>query len=367
MRVLFITGRELEYPRNDVLLRAFRRFSQVEVLDSRQPSKSLLMHSIRLALQMAPYLRTQTYDLVFIGFYGHLLMLPAGLLARSPVLFDAFVSTYDTLVEDRVTLRPGSPQAILAGWLDRQACRSASHVLLDTLLHIDYFVETFGLPLDKFSALPVGCNEEIFFPRPLLASHRSEQTRVLYYCSYLPLHGADTIVQAASLLQEAPLRFRLIGAGQTFDQVYQLARSLKLKNIEFLPPVPLHQLPDELAQADICLGGHFGLSAKAGRVVPGKVYQMLAMRRPMVVGDTPANRYFLRDGETALFCPPGEPQALANAILKLHEDNNLRLQLAEAGRTLYESTCSEAIITRRLQELVLALKTNPAARIQNGR
>jgi hypothetical protein len=35
MRVLFLTGREIQYPRNDVLLRAFRRFSQVTVMSEK--------------------------------------------------------------------------------------------------------------------------------------------------------------------------------------------------------------------------------------------------------------------------------------------------------------------------------------------
>ncbi len=349
MYILYLSGRELEYPRNDVIVRALRRISTVEVVGWSGPG-SLSWRSVSVLIRALPRLLTRRYDLVVVGFYGHLLMLPVGLISRAPILFDAFVSTYDTLVEDRQVYRSGSPVAKLARWLDRTATGLSDHVLLDTPLHCQYFQQHLGLPSAKLSDLPVGCNEAIFKPR---ADLNGDDTVVLYYSTYLPLHGATTVVQSAALLQShAAIRFRLIGRGPEFGQAYQTALDVQLRNLEFIPMIPIQQLPAEIAGATICLGGHFGKTAKADRVVPGKVYQLLAMAKPVIAGDTAANRrLFSRDG-CALLTPPGDPEALAAAILDLHGAPQKRQALSLAGRSLYEECCSEAVITENLAAII---------------
>ncbi len=353
MRVLFICGREDSYQRNQVLLRALDRFACVDLIAPRQRPKSLVGTSLALALRAFPNILFRSYDLVFIGFYGHILMLAAGALARlrgRQVLFDVFLSNHETLVEDRGVLEPDSVSARLAVWLDRTSCRLASHLLLDTAEHVDFFVEYLGLPARKFSAIPVGCNEEIFYPRS--TESRDSHTLVLFYSSYQPLHGVDIILKAADLVRNEDIRFRLIGDGQAYPGARALAHARQLRRVEFIPPIPLQDLPEEIARADICLGGHFGSSAKAGRVVPGKIYQMLAMERAVIAGDTPANRSLLQHQTSAWLCPAHDPEALAEAILSLHRSPQLRQSLAAAGRETFLQTSSEARIAELLRQAI---------------
>ena len=348
MYILFLTGRETSYSRNEVLLRAFRRFANVDVLGEFSTS-SIITRSLSLSLKGLTRFRSRKYDLIFVGFYGHLLMLSAGLSARAPILFDAFLSTYDTLTFDRNLFSPRSLSGKLARWLDQTACRLASYILLDTPLHTAYFSESFGVPTEKMASLPVGCNEDLFYPHPLSSN---SQTNILYYTTYLPLHGVETVVRAAALLQENPaFHFQLIGQGQTYFQIRQLAVSLQLNNITFSTPIPLNNLPKKIAAAQICLGGHFGTSEKAGRVVPGKIYQLLAMARPIIAADTPANQELLIHNESAYLIPPHDPAALAEALLVLHRNPALRNRLAQGGREVYETRCSEAVITTQLEAI----------------
>jgi glycosyltransferase involved in cell wall biosynthesis len=352
MDVLYITGRETDYTRNYVLLRAFQRLGHVTVCAENTPG-SIVARSLRLSLRAWRYLRWAKFDIIFVGFYGHLLMLPVGLVTRRPGLFDAFVSTYDTLCFDRRLFPPCSVPGRLAFWLDQRSCRLARRVLVDTPLQVDYFVQTFGLPCGRVSWLPVGCNEEIFAPQP--PPPRTGITRVLYYSSYQPLHGVEIVIGAAALLGSESIHFKLIGTGQEYAQARRLAEQLALQNVSFVPFVPLKDLAAEIASADICLGGPFGPSGKASRVIPGKIYQILAMARPLVAADTPANRELLVDGESAYLCVPHSAEALAKAVLKLHQDVALAGRLALAGRELYLNQCSESIITERLQHLLVEM------------
>jgi glycosyltransferase involved in cell wall biosynthesis len=350
MRFLFITGREIKYQRNEVLWRAFNRIGMVDTLGVPNRPRSIILNSLILSLLVIPKLIRNSYDLVFVGFYGQLLMYPVGLFSRFPILFDAFVSTFDTLSSDRKLFPTDSIIGRSLIYIDKVACRRASHVMLDTQPHVEYFFNLYKIPANKFSAIPVGCNEDIFFPRGIQKNKSS--TRVLYYSSYLPLHGVGTVVQAASYLKDKPIKFRMIGEGQTYKETKKLSIELGLQNIEFLPPVTIEELPSEIAQADICLGGHFGTSEKAARVIPGKVYQILAMEKPLIASNRGANLDLLKHKESAYLCNPNNPEDLAKAILDLHEDQSLRRKLAKQGRAVYETLASEDVITNSLRSII---------------
>jgi len=136
----------------------------------------------------------------------------------------------------------------------------------------------------------VGCDEEQFHPLP----ENPESRTVLYYCSYLPLHGVDVVVQAAELLQADPsIKFKIIGEGIEYEKIRKFIQEKQLTNVELAAPVPIDQLPYEIQNSLICLGGHFGASAKACRVIPGKAFQMIAMGKPVIMGDNAANRELL--------------------------------------------------------------------------
>jgi glycosyltransferase involved in cell wall biosynthesis len=290
---------------------------------------------------------------VVVGFYGQPLVPIVQRRFHRPILFDAFISTYDTLCFDRQMFAPGSIPGRLALWLDQLSCREAALVLLDTQAHADYFHRVIGVPSEKLRVLPVSCNEELFFPRP----HKSKlKLTVLHYGSYQPLHGIETIIEAASLLANDPrIQFQLVGSGSKLPAIRNKVAQLALKNVEFQAPVPIQQLPDVIANADICLGGHFGASDKAARVIPGKTYQCLAMAKPVIAGENPANRELLTPGIDALYCKMNDPYSLAEAIRILAADGLLRSRLGEAGRNTFLRRASLPVLSQQLASILKEL------------
>ena len=131
MRILFTCGREPQYVRNDVLLRALRkRYQMTEITDSR--AGSLTARNLRLLPRLLKAVRRNDYDLIFVGFYGYLLVPWLRRVTKRPVVFDAFVSNFDTLCFDRKKFGPDSLMGRMVFHLDRLACHSADLVLLDT-------------------------------------------------------------------------------------------------------------------------------------------------------------------------------------------------------------------------------------------
>jgi len=351
MKFLFLCGRETAYPLNRFLIDCLRHFNTVEVIGEEWPPESIFKRSTSIYLHAFWKIFSKKYDLIFVSFYGHLLMLPFGLYKRAPVLFYPFISTYETLVYDRKNYTANSLLGRMAFWLDYITCHNATHILMDTQANIDYFSKTFSIPLNQFSKIYIGSDERIFFPR----EHKKvdDQIIVLFHGSYLPLHGIDVIIQAAHALRDqAEIHFRLVGKGLGYERILQLSRELNLTNIEFMDNVPVQQLPEIISTADICLGGHFGSSEKALRVIAGKTFQDIAMEKATIVGDTPANKELLTHGYDAWFCTPNDPDALANSIKTLAEDHAIRTEIGYHAYQTFTEKASLRVLVPQLQTIV---------------
>jgi glycosyltransferase involved in cell wall biosynthesis len=353
-RILFTCGREPQYTRNDVLLRALRRrFSLAEVTDRRLGS--LTGRIARLVPRLVRALR-QPHDLVVVGFYGYPLVWVARRLTDRPILFDAFLLTHDTLVEDRERFRRGSILARLALALDRVGARAADRILVDTAAQAHLVSQTIGLPGDRVRPLFVSCNEDLFYPGVVPDRPADERFHILTYGTYQPLHGMDTVVAAAQLLADQPgMAWRIIGRGQCYPKVQALVERWGLTQVALEPPIPYGELPAAIATADVCLGGPFGTTPKAQRVITGKTFQFMAMAKPVIVSDTQANRELLAPENDAVFVPPGDPGALAAAVDALRRDPARRNRLAAAGRATYLARASEAVIEEQLARLIAEL------------
>jgi glycosyltransferase involved in cell wall biosynthesis len=291
------------------------------------------------------------YDVCFAGFYGQPLAIALSALQRRPIVLDAYVSTFDTLCYDRRRFGPRSLPGRLAYWIDRQSCTQATLLVTDTCAHASYFAETFRVPQGKLTTVYVGCDESVFYPRQPAPDRQGIE--VFYYGAYLPLHGTDVIVLAADLLrQRADIRFVIGGDGPRRAAVAQMIRDLDLHNVECVGWLPLQQVPEYVARADICLGGHFSTVPKASRVISTKTFQFLAMRKATIVGDNPATRELLAHGQHAYSVPMGDPQALAHAVEALADDPGLREQIAEGGRHVFEERLATRVVADQLATLI---------------
>ena len=73
---------------------------------------------------------------------------------------------------------------------------------------------------------------------------------------------------------------------------------------------------------------------------------------PTITADTPALREVFTPGEHLLAVPPGDPDALAGAVVDLVGDPDLRERLARAGRARMEAKFTESALGRRLLDAI---------------
>ena len=280
-------------------------------------------------------------DVLLVGYPGQPDVPAARRAARGrPVVFDALVSLHETLVEDRRRFRAGSVAARALLALDRAALRGADLVVADTQANAEFLAALAGMPPERVEVCFVGAEDRLFRPvwRP------ADPWTCLFVGKLIPLHGVETILAAARLAPEIP--FRIVGSGQLEPVLAD-----RPANVDWVPWVAYEELPGELHRAG-CALGVFGRSPKAPRVIPNKAYQALACGTPLVTGDTPAARELLTDGESALLVPPGDPEALADALRRLRDDGALMDRIAQGGRAVYEERASEATLGARWRLLL---------------
>ncbi len=348
--LIFFGAYDPAYPRNLIIRKGWKKLGLA--LSECRAGMKRKVHT-RYPLLLFRFLAgDRRGDLLFVPDFRHKDVPLAWAVARlsgKRVIFDPLVSRYETKVLDRGDAGEGSPQAWHNRNLDKISFSLPDLIIADTAEHAEYYHESYGVDRGRIGVVPVGFDEDIFRPTPPRLEDGT--LHVLFYGSFLPLHGVDSIVGAASLLSEEPIRFRIVGEGQTHDAMRRMAESHRLEKVEFLPRVGYEDLPLLISGADIVLGV-FGTTAKTSMVVPNKVYQALASGRTVVTADTPALSEFFREGEHLLTVPRGDHRALAGALKKLGSDRELRLRLSDAGGSYVRSEFNSMRIAQRLLEVI---------------
>ncbi len=314
-----------DYPRHQIIRTGLERIG-VDVHSVILPRHENTAHTVVRLFQRWHEMRNCDVILVpafcqllapFVWMLGHAL--------RKPVLLDYMVGLTDGIVEERG--QRSSLSAFIFRLID-QFNLSRMTSMTDTMAHIRHFQRLLGRKPQKMVVVPVGVYDPWFHPQPPV---EASTLLVQFFGSYIPFHGVEILLEAISRFGDDPrVRFELIGRGQTYQACRQRAEALNLSNVTFADPIPPSELPARVAQAAICLGV-FGSRPKTDYVVPNKVYQCMALGRPVITADSAALREFFTPGEHLITVPPGDPQALAEAIRRLLDSPAERARLGTAA------------------------------------
>jgi glycosyltransferase involved in cell wall biosynthesis len=320
----------------------------IDATDSRrflQRTPGLLRHGLRLKA-----------DILLVGFPGHLDVAAAKAVALATgarLVFDPLVGLYETNVEDMGNAVPGSLGARRYALEDLISCRLADVVLLDTDAHISHFRELSRAGAEKFRRVWLGTDDTVMYPRSDGIDPASD---VFLYGNMFPIHGFEHVLGAAQLLQRRNqhVTFTVVGGGERYRSLRQRAEDSGLASVRFMSAVPYERLAELMASSRVCLG-IFGTSGQARRVIPNKVFDALAMAKPLITADTPAVREALTHGVHAWLCPPSDSEALADAIWRVVSDRDLQRSMAAEGRALFEREFSSRALSASVGKIFAEL------------
>jgi glycosyltransferase involved in cell wall biosynthesis len=293
------------------------------------------------------YLRVGDYDVMVVGYPGQFDVYVAWLLTRlrrRPLVWDIFMSIYLIALERGLERRSRFTINMIR-LIERRACRLPEKLILDTSEYVEWFQRVHNVRAERFRLVPTGADDRVY--HAVEAVHSDLRFTLIYYGSFIPNHGVPTIVEAARLLHDvSEIRFVFIGDGPEKATAMALVQQYGLANVEFAGWMEREELVRQVAQADICLGV-FGTTPQSLMTVQNKIYETLAMRKPLITGDSVTMRNSFVNGKHLVLVNRADPCDLAEKTMQLLNDPDRRAQLAIQG---YQRFC-ESFSTQKLGEL----------------
>lgn len=351
MQLVYILAyRAPDYVRTQSILQALGSHENIELQVARNKNIGITRY-VETWRALRRLRKTYKPDAYILGFRGHELFWPVKWLTHGkPLVFDALMSPSVAFQEENKAGWLGRLTAPVFHRLERSILQHADLVLTDTKNHATLYESRFGVPKENILVIPVGAVE---VARPLEEKNGTGATNtyfsVLFFGSMLPLHGIDIIVSAAAKLRDLPIRFDFVGGNlKQAQRLIKICTGRSLTRYTHRHWVPLHDLvTHDIPRADLCLGGPFGGTPQALRVITGKTSQCLALGKATVVGHVGEDIGF-EDKGNCLIVPQGDADALAAAILWAFLHRDLLQLIGRRGQSLYREQLSIQVIARRL-------------------
>jgi glycosyltransferase involved in cell wall biosynthesis len=124
-----------------------------------------------------------------------------------------------------------------------------------------------------------------------------------------------------------------------------------LKNLEFRASLPKTEMPAVIGAADACIAILKPVDTYK-TTYPNKVFDYMACAKPVVLAIDGVIREVLEAAHCGLFCQPGDPQKMSEAILKLYRDPAAARDMGVNGRRYLEMHFDRAQIAGKFIKAV---------------
>lgn len=224
-------------------------------------------------------------------------------------------------------------------WMERRMYAAADHIVAVGKGYRDNVSAKVDDP-DKISVIYNGVDGTQFEPTEYDEDFlNSVALNDRFVCAYVGTigmaHGLETVLDAAELLRSRnrqDIAFLLVGDGAKKEQLAAQAAARGLTGaVKFTGLLPKSQMPVVLASCD-CLLVHLRPCELFETVIPSKIFEAMAMERPMIMGVRGESAEIVRQSGGGIEMIPGDADSLANAVTQLCDNSILYRSLQESGR-----------------------------------
>jgi len=225
----------------------------------------------------------------------------------------------------------------LSLWLEQFLYSHADRIVVNSPGFIPHVQSKGGRNL---LLVPNGADPAFFNVQPDNCRAAFPEWQGKYVLLYTGAHGMsndlDVVLQAAKLLENTPaIHFVLLGDGKEKPYLQENAEKMCLKNLEFRASLPKTEMPAVIGAADACIAILKPVDMYK-TTYPNKVFDYMACAKPVVLAIDGVIREVLEAAHCGLFCQPGDPQKMSEAILKLYRDPAAARGMGVNGRRYLE-------------------------------
>ena len=180
-----------------------------------------------------------------------------------------------------------------------------------------------------------GIDTRLFSPNPDMISKAEAPYRILTVARLIAKKGLPTLYQALKILKDRGIAFRhtLIGDGEERDNVLAVIKNLGLRaDTQWLGTQPHEVVRDYYRRAHLFVLGCEVAPNGDRDGIPNVLFESMAMGVPVVATDLSAIPELVETEKTGLLVDPGSPDKMAEAMLRMLTDAELRTRIIPAAQ-----------------------------------
>jgi glycosyltransferase involved in cell wall biosynthesis len=227
----------------------------------------------------------------------------------------------------------------------------------------DRLVAAHGIAPSRLCVIPNGVDPATFHEvtaGPAVVRRAPEEFIVSYVGTLGMAHGLDVVLGAAGRLAGEPrVVFVLAGDGAEKARLEEEAARRGLANVRFMGLLPKEVVPRLIAESDACLV-HLKRRDLFRTVLPSKMFEAMAMRRPVLMGVEGHAREVLEEAGAGIPFVPEDDESLAAAIRALMADPALGATMGERGAAFCKRHFSRPALASRYIDVIRAVANRQA-------
>ena len=248
------------------------------------------------------------------------------------------------------------PESLIAGGITRQSIiykyfhyvsksiyRQMDRILITSKMFADYLSNQFGIKQNKMEYLPQYA-EDIF--EPMEISKNDATFNFMFAGNIGEIQSVETIIKAARLLSDFPVKIHIVGGGSDLDRIKKLSNGLK--NVICYGRRPIDEMPNFYSKADAML---VTLSADPilSLTLPGKVQSYMAAGKPIIGAIDGETKMVIEDAQCGLCGKANNPEELADNIKKFIMKDTDRNVMGQNARKYYEKYYDQKLFMDKLE------------------
>lgn len=258
---------------------------------------------------------------------------------------------YEAKTERKTTVLSG-----LAQRLEMQAYRECDALVCVTEALKELIVQESKIPPEKVVVIPNGVDTENFHPERHQPKRLFEGFTLGFVGRLYAWHGLDILLDAIHELRAEGLDLSLVVVGDGLMRTEWEERAKKLgiaANVSFVGQVAWPDVPQYIAGFDVGYTGQIQLQVGKMYHSPLKLYEYMAMAKPVVASAFEDARRTIQDGETGFLFEPGNKEDLKRTLTRAYQ---VRDELPSMGQQAREITVAEHSWIARVKTMMESLE-----------
>ena len=198
------------------------------------------------------------------------------------------------------------------------------HVIVHSEKLKEQMIEEYNIPNEKVHAIPIGEHEVAPFKKYERKDIKEDGNIILFFGRIYKYKGLEYLIKAEPMItKEVPdAKIVIAGAGENFKK-YENMMVNKDNFIVHNYRIPYKEGAELFQRCSVVVLPY--IDASQSGVIP----TAYGFKKPVIVTNVGSIPEIVDDGITGFIVPPRNPDALADAIVKLLKDEKLRMQMGE--------------------------------------